>query len=120
MDFFKLTEHNGWEGETWHFFLPVEGNEAAVEYLIEVCLKFEKMGMGDLDLEFGEDLVKENEVDVLVKHSDSGYMDMYNKLEGKVDLEKLQHHIDNEDADTFYDNVLTYLGKGGISNYLIK
>lgn len=35
-DYVRLTEHNEWEGETWHFYVPVEGNEAALQAMHNV------------------------------------------------------------------------------------
>lgn len=101
----KFTEVNDWEGETWHFWLPIEGNEDALDALHSVL---------DTD-EYELDLtpVPEFEVDVLVKHTDTGYMAYHNKLAGTLtltgdDLEKLE--------DT--EGKVGFFYKGKISEYL--
>ena len=82
--FATLTEHCDWEGETWVFFVLYEGNELALKFLDQTIDDagpyFEEF---EIDL---ENLVPEHEVDVLVKHSPSGYMDLFNKVDGEIEL----------------------------------
>lgn len=69
---YKFTEHNDNEGETWHFFIQLSAGERDhLEMLLE-----------DFDLEhysISQESYPELEVDILVKHSDCGYMNTYNK-----------------------------------------
>jgi len=102
--FFKFTEKNEHEGEKWHFYFPVEGNKEAVEALKSVI-------NNDADYAdtyyWSEETIPENEVDILVKHSESGYMSYHQKIDGILDIAGL----DDEDlVDCLY--------KGGIRNYV--
>lgn len=99
--FVKFTEHNDWEGESWSFFIPTNGNEEAIEDLRK-CLAH----MDDFELD--EDETDEDEVDLLVKNSDTGYMDEYQKLSGELVLGDL---VGSELADALY--------KGGIRNLML-
>jgi len=76
MDYIKYTEFNDWEGETWHFYIPIKGNEEAVTDLRGIC-------DGECYC-VADELIPEEEVDVLVKHSAVGYMRKHNKLSGKL------------------------------------
>lgn len=100
--YLKLTENNDWEGETWHFFVPVEGNEEALKLLREKVASF-----GGEEFEVDQRLYPESEVDLLVKNAEVGYLREYYKLEGKVLTQKLREIIADEDfTEKFY--------KGGI------
>jgi len=80
--FIKFTESNQHEGERWHFYVPYHGNEEAVEKIKRyIAEKEEEL---DYIYYFSDELIDEHEVDILVKHTDSGYMDQHNKLEGKL------------------------------------
>lgn len=83
----KLTEHNDWEGETWHFYIPLEGNEAALKVLQSKIAGLEDEY--ELDLEHPIAL---EDVNALLNHGngDTSYMDAHNKLEGFLDLIKLE------------------------------
>lgn len=78
-NFVKFTEHNDNEGESWNFWLQYDGNEAQLKQL--------QSWLGTLDddndqYELDMTLVAEAEVDILVKHSDIGYMNYENKVTG--------------------------------------
>lgn len=105
--FLKLTEHNDNEGEDWNFYIQVDGNEKAIDILNEV---FEEDTCDFFEV--GE-VVPENEVDILVKHSDGGYMDYENKVNGILDIPSGKG-IDP--YDYYYDN----LYKGNISAFIKK
>jgi hypothetical protein len=76
--FYHINENNDWEGEDWNFYLVQEGNELFIERLKEAIAKFDEYGE---TLEISDKLVSEKEVDTLVKHSKSGYMAYYNKVD---------------------------------------
>ena len=74
----KFTEHNEQEGETWRFWIPIDGNEKALDRL-NAAIDAADPEEYELDLT----PVPEVEVDVLVKHTgDCGYMDRDIKLAG--------------------------------------
>jgi len=92
MHYVKWTEINDWEGETWNFYIPFDGNESDV-YLLRVMV-IDLKSSYDLRL----NLIPEEEVDALVKHSDgNGYMPEHNKMKGIIDRTKFE----NLDADHF-------------------
>lgn len=104
--YYRFTEINDWEGETWHFYIPVKDNEEAIETL-RIFIKdfsFEDM------YEISNKRFPENEVDVLCDNSEIGYMAYHNILSGKLVLPELKvkdcHIVD----DPFY--------KGGIENLM--
>jgi hypothetical protein len=100
--YLKLTENNEWEGETWHFFVPVQGNEEATKLLKQLVMSY-----GGEEFELDDKLYSESEVDTLVRNTDSGYMDHYNKLSGTIKLGALRGIKADEDfTEKFY--------KGGI------
>lgn len=112
--FAKFTEHNDWEGETWHHYLPVEGNEFFLARLSTIILELDPEGEEfELDL---ENLLDESEVDVLVKHSDSGYMFYHNKVTGRMKDFNRDDVVSNhwDDGSAVLD-----LGKGDIE-YLFE
>jgi hypothetical protein len=107
----KFTEDNEWEGETWHFYIPMTGNEAALARLADALKNRNEDEQYRLDL---DSLVPEFEVDVLVKHSDVGYLHYRNKLTGTLVLtdEDLDRIRNVEDHDPLY--------KGGIRDLMCE
>lgn len=101
--FYKITEHNDWEGEDWKFYLVQEGNEKFIERLKEAIAKFDEYGD---TLEISDDLVPEKEVNVLIKHSDSGYMPDHNKVDKIISPDVIQ--MDNE------EDFFQCINKGGL------
>jgi hypothetical protein len=88
--YIRLTEANEWEGETWHFYLPIADNSAALAALQEL--------IDSADNDFGFSLSEtftEDEVDTLVRtaNGDTSYLAAHTKLAGRLtpidDLEKL-------------------------------
>jgi hypothetical protein len=80
MNFVKFTEINDHEGESWNFWLQLDGNKTQLKELESWLGTFDEYGESyKLDME----PVPEFEVDILVKHSDSGYMQYENKIKGK-------------------------------------
>jgi hypothetical protein len=107
--FVKLTENNEHEGETWHFYIPYEGNEEAIGQLFEAIALLDQ----DVDEEHSLDMtpIPEVEVDILVKHADTGYMANHNKLTGVLTL---PDDFDEKMADEYADP----LYKGSIKEYM--
>lgn len=98
----KFTENNEWEGEEWHFYIPIEGNEGALRELLDAL---ESIGGEEEDSKYELDLtpIPENEVDILVKHTDSGYMDCHNKLSGVLTFKPdTLEDLKGTDKDPFY------------------
>lgn len=80
MNFVKFTENNEHEGEEWNFWLQLDGNEKQLNELQSWLGTFDDNGESyELDMT----PVDESEVDILVKHSNSGYMSYENKVTGK-------------------------------------
>lgn len=80
--FVKFEEYNDHEGETWVFFLQVNGNEFRLPELQALVLEVHPEGSEqwmrlDLDTQYPE-----SEVDTLVRHSPIGYMPTFNKVTG--------------------------------------
>ena len=104
----RFTEENDHEGETWNFYIPVEGNEEAIEKLRELL---EPAEFYDLS----EETFPEFEIDILVKHTaeDNGYNPAHNLLGGKLDLSGCEANLD-EESDDFDDPFY----KGGICGFM--
>ncbi len=108
MDYFRFTEHNDNEGETWHFFIPVKDNKETIKNL-----KTFLEGLSENEYEISDKLLEYTEVEVLCKNTDSGYMDFNNQLFGKLILPKLEMHKNGYiEDDPLY--------KGGIQNFMEK
>lgn len=101
MQFISLTEANDHEGETWRYWLQLDGNEDAIEHLraaIAGADEEETYDLGDpVDGAFPE-----SEVDVLVKHTMCGYTTYENKVTGVLTVP------DDFDVDLLY--------KGGVGS----
>lgn len=97
--YIQFSENNDYEGETWHRYIPVAGNEKAIERLRELVNAQEPDAEEDEDSEesggpFGlrEGTLTETEVDVLVKYANDDsttYSAAHGKLEGILDLDGL-------------------------------
>ncbi len=108
----KLTEDNEWESETWHFWIPIEGNEKAIRELGESIkgLREDETACKSYELDLSP--VPEFEVDAVVKHggSDTDYMPAHTKLTGTLVITEDQlAAIGNEDDP---------LRKGGIRDLM--
>lgn len=98
--FMQFTEINSWEGETWHFWLQVNGNEAALDALSVRLTEADTEGY-----DLGDRVADEHTVNVLVNHADGdGYMPEHTKCLGQLVLPE-----DFDDADKV-------LYKGGIKD----
>ncbi len=75
--FYRFTENNDNEGETWDFYFPMTEEEAKHFYGVFIQAETE---VNDFPYSFEhDDILSEKEIDVLVKHSRSGYMAYHNK-----------------------------------------
>lgn len=86
LQFVKLTEKNDHEGETWHYWLQVDGNRQELDKLEDFLIKH----AGDAE-DFSYELHRyreryEDEVDILVEESDWGYMKTHQKFKGRLNL----------------------------------
>lgn len=80
LTFARFVEESIWEGETWTFWIQVEGNENALSQLEELTLP-----LNDYTLDLDE-TETEAAVDVLVKYADvdEGYFVSDTKLIGRL------------------------------------
>lgn len=99
--YLRFTEINDWEGEEWNFYLPIEGNESALEHLRTLI-------EGNPDTYEIDDYPYPGAVvDHITKRSRSGYMNYENRVEGFLQLpDSIDDWVDN---DPFY--------KGGIRKF---
>jgi hypothetical protein len=115
LNYATLTEHNEWEGETWHFYVPIAGNEDALGQLAAALGGLESSWAGepeDSPYELDMEPVPESEVDVLVKRGgDTDYMAAHNKLAGRLVLsDEALGKLRAGDVDPLY--------KGRIADYM--
>lgn len=105
-EFVRFQESNDHEGETWNFWLQVDGNEAELDKLAAALKAWEEWADSGCEYQlFLEEPVTESEVDILIKHSRSGYMRFENKVTGTL---KVPEDLPDEDQ---FDG----LYKGGIT-----
>lgn len=97
MKFVKFNEYNDNEGERWNFWLQLEGNEDELSKLSHILSTIEGGGEVWYTLDMSDPL-DESEVDILVKHGGSGYMNNNNKVKGKFTCPEL-------DVDAFVDEI---------------
>lgn len=105
MNYIQFKENNEWEGETWCFYIPTEGNEKQIDRLAELI---QESNLEDT-YTVGNELISEIEVDALVKHGGSGYMNNHNKCSGILDISHLSKE-NFDDDDPFH--------KGGIMDFI--
>lgn len=105
----KFTEINDWEAETWHFFIPYEGNEKAIERLA-LLIRNDK----NYKIHKQKDSIMwtEKEVDTAIKEmgDNTTYMSAYNKLKGKLNIKVLIEDYKRDPDNTLY--------KGRIKEYM--
>jgi hypothetical protein len=90
MKFIPFVEENEWEGETWRFWLQVDGNEAELEKLRAVLAEIEALyddsepgapfTLGPANTLHDEDFV--NKVCDLADEDEGGYMAAHQKVTG--------------------------------------
>lgn len=114
--FVKFTEFNDHEGETWVFWLQLDGNEmnlVALEQIIQDVQGREAEEPYSLDMSIE---LPEEHVDVLVEHGGSGYMDYHNKVSGVM---KDPFYVDLV-TDVGYGPELDGLYKGGVNTLFVN
>jgi hypothetical protein len=94
MQFIKFTERNQHEGETWRFYLQVDGNEDQITKLRRLLAGYNVKP--SISYELDDQLLEETTVDALVEHGDDeGYMPAHNKVVGRfVCPDDLGHRAD--------------------------
>lgn len=85
LQFVKLTEKNDHEGETWHYWLQLDGNTKELEKLRNSLDAYAEEDY-DFPYELFEYTRYEDEVDILVEESDWGYMKTHQKFKGRLNL----------------------------------
>lgn len=110
-----LTEHNDWEGEVWHFYVPLGGNEEAIqiieEYLGRLLAEFEVDGSGG-DFPY-KTCRKEVHLPTIEHLPGGGYMPEHNVVE-KLDLAKVRAVNWHEPHDNDPEMLKDHLYKGGL------
>lgn len=83
--FARLRETNENEGETWNFWLQVDGNEAEVSKLAALLddLFDEEDSYDEDPYDLTGDIESEQVVDVLVLYAEDGYMSSHQKITGR-------------------------------------
>lgn len=106
MKFVKFTEYNDHEGESWNFWLQFDGNEQQIDKLLSLLKEFDgRDDCYELDLK----TVDESEVDILVKHTGSGYYPYNNKVVGEffcptIETELLKDEFEDQAFEWLDDN----------------
>lgn len=96
--FVQFTENNEAEGETWHFWLQVYGNEKAIERL-QNYIDNAEVDIHHPEFVMGERRADEREVDILVEHAEEGYMKMHTKITGTLTL---PDDLEDRDPDGWF------------------
>lgn len=80
----QLLEHNQHEGETWCYWLQMDGNEVAIDTLVDLI---EEEELED-EYEFTGIIAYDFEVEVLLRLGNFGYgyMSQHHKFEGKLEF----------------------------------
>ena len=92
--FVMFTEINDWEGETWSWFIPIEGNEDDIEKVRALIEPMQDV------YSLSEKQYTEEEVQTLMDApSDTTYMDRYQKASG---FETIPESVDWDNDDPFY------------------
>ncbi len=116
MNFVKFTEHNDNEGESWNFWLQIDGNEEQLDRLDRI-VELQNAAGFDNEYELEMTPVPGEEVDILVKHSNSGYMSYENKVTGTLVLPEFDDSLfeyENEISDAVFDWTGNNFYKGGV------
>lgn len=110
----RFVETNDNEGETWNFWLQVDGNMTALDILGDQLGKLQ--ALIDWPFVLTADQADDREVDLLMKFGDSGYMNEHNKVDGSLSLPKIFTSTDFTGVGygDVTDEVTGLLYKGGI------
>ncbi len=115
MRYVKFVEDNDHEGETWTFWLQLDGNEVEMDRLERVLDEYESRIEGDSEymIDTGVEL-PEHDVDVLVEHGGEGYMANHTKVQGVLTVP------DGLIEDTDYGPEIDRFYKGGIKSLFVE
>lgn len=115
--FVKFREYNDNEGESWNFWLQLDDNEAELEKLDKVLNVAEMGGEVNFSLDL-KNPIPESEVDILVKHTEGGYMDDHNKVTGKFTMPEIETEEDWEEIpDELFEQIDDTFYKGNIERH---
>ena len=104
--FVRFKEYNDWEGETWNWWLQVDGNEEELQKFVNLLSAAAGEEEYDLDYTYYEDDVEDEfVVDKLVEYSNSSYGADHTKVTGKFTCPDTL----GQDLDLLY--------KGGLAAY---
>jgi hypothetical protein len=107
VQFISLTEANDHEGETWRYWLQLDGNENELEHLRAAIAGADEEET--YEVAANDTAVPESEVDILVKHTGCGYTTYENKVTGVLELP------DDFDCDQLYKGGVAGLFKAAAS-----
>ena len=86
-EYFKITEHNDWEGETWHFYFWVPEDNSQVQHLADHLAQDAYTSESHV---VSLDFLSSSTLDVLEEHDgEMGYMPKHNRVEGYLDIEAI-------------------------------
>lgn len=109
MKFVEYLEFNDYEGESWRFWLQLDGNTTNLDILADIIKQAEKEENEKLPYFLNKNnIIDEETVDILVKYSFSGYRKFENKITGKLNLLNLKEKTLDE---TLYKGGITTLFK---------
>lgn len=115
-NYVKFRENNEWEGEAWTFWLPTEGNEAALLEL-ENALDAAHEADDEFPYELRRNVVRsEEQIDSFVEDAEDdegGYYSAHNKVTGRLILP-------DELGEPGRTETFDYLYKGGIRDLFKK
>lgn len=93
----QFSESNAWEGETWHRYIPVAGNEQAIERLRQIIsasapkdFEEDEDAEGEDGFSLSAETLTEAQVDTLVEYANddnTSYSNAHAKLDGTLDLD---------------------------------
>lgn len=111
--FVPLIETNDHEGERWIWWIKFDGNAEALELIESAIDRFDMSE--EFDLRW--DSVTSEDLELLewTNQFFHGYCDQHNRVDGKLNLEKLTDALDGE-----WEDVSEVLYKGGIQSYVTK
>jgi hypothetical protein len=114
--YYCFEEMNDWEGETWHFYIPVKGNEEAVVLLRENIEKVCKaLDIEECSFIIHKETYAKKEIDIASKFDECTYMGGHNILKGRLEVPPFPDSV-NERIDDYFDPFY----KGGIRDMMRK
>ncbi|WP_327139401.1 hypothetical protein [Nocardia sp. NBC_01327] len=110
----RFIETNDHEGETWNFWLQVDGNMTALAILGDQLDKLK--ALMDWPFDLTSEQLDEPEVDLLIRFGESGYMNQHNKINGSLRLPAILAcgNFTGVTYGDLTDEVTDLLYKGGI------